>query len=879
MKSPFHKRLFFLFRLLLCLSAAGLAACSETGTGPPGTRAVGGVLDLRNRDLTRQGPVKLEGQWEFYWGKLLDPGSLPSEGTPIKKDYQELPGTWNGRMFQNTPLSGEGYATYHLRLLLNASRENLAFKIMSIGSAYRLYVNGRPVAWAGRVGTSRESSKPDWRPMVADFTANGSSLDLVLQVSNFHHRKGGVPESIWLGSAMDIRDMREKSLAFQLFLSGSLLIMGLYHLALFLLRKNEKVALYFGLYSILISLYSLLVGERYFLHLFPAVGWEWRIKLTNLSSFLSLPFFILFIQTLFPKESRRKATAFIMAAVGLLSLVVLVTPSFIYTQAIPVFHVLTLMSGLYSLWVLILAFRHRQEGAGFILLGTLIIFTAAINDVLYDNGFIQTGQLIYLGFFLFIFIQSFSISLRFAKAFETIENQTTVLAESNRLIQREMNERLQAEKALEQSEKRYRDLLEEAPIGFCTVDLQGNILYVNRRLEEILGKNRETLIGKNSFNLGLTSAEINEMLTARMAQRLSGAPSIPLEVEIHLINGSKKWLELTNRIMETDNHPAGFQIAVNDTSPKKLAREELQKAHDLLERRVQERTADLDRTNEYLRKEIDARKQIEANLKNAKETAEKANLAKSEFLANMSHELRTPLNHVIGFTEMVVDGQLGKLNPEQEEYLNDVLHSGRHLLTLINDILDLSKVEAGKLELNMVKISLSQVLENSLIMVKEKALRHNIRISADLKGLPETFRGDERKIKQVLYNLLANAVKFTAPGGTIHLSGGMDPTVAPAPPRTSTLQPLTEKIDPDFDGPCVKISIVDNGIGLDPQDLERIFSPFEQVDNSARRRYQGTGLGLTLARQMIELHGGKLWAESEGPGQGAGFHFTLPVRY
>jgi len=257
--------------------------------------------------------------------------------------------------------------------------------------------------------------------------------------------------------------------------------------------------------------------------------------------------------------------------------------------------------------------------------------------------------------------------------------------------------------------------------------------------------------------------------------------------------------------------------------------------------------------------------------------AEAANTAKSEFLANMSHELRTPLNHIIGFTELVVDKQVGDLNEIQAEYLGDALGSSRHLLSLINDILDLSKVEAGKLQLEVTEVFLPALLQNSFTMIKEKAMKHGIQLQTEINGIPERIRGDERKLKQILYNLLSNAVKFTPDGGVVTLSACSlvsrdhqwtkgDGCAAPIP------------FVPNVSGEWVGISIRDTGIGVKAEDLERIFAPFEQADNSASRRFQGTGLGLSLTRQFVELHGGKIWAESEGEGKGSRFLFAIPCQ-
>jgi signal transduction histidine kinase len=259
------------------------------------------------------------------------------------------------------------------------------------------------------------------------------------------------------------------------------------------------------------------------------------------------------------------------------------------------------------------------------------------------------------------------------------------------------------------------------------------------------------------------------------------------------------------------------------------------------------------------------------SLKEAKEAAEAANRTKSEFLANMSHELRTPLNHIIGFTELVVDKSFGGLNETQEEYLNDVLQSSRHLLALINDILDLSKVEAGKLEIAPSSVNLKVLLASSLRLIKEKAIRHRIRLSVDLNGCPKTITADERRLKQILYNLLSNAVKFTPDGGLIRIKAEVLDKNTYAPMDSCP------GIGSKREGRFVRISVADTGIGLKQENLKSIFDRFEQVNSSASRKYQGTGLGLCLTKSLIELHGGSICAESEGEGKGSTFYFTIPA--
>lgn len=273
-----------------------------------------------------------------------------------------------------------------------------------------------------------------------------------------------------------------------------------------------------------------------------------------------------------------------------------------------------------------------------------------------------------------------------------------------------------------------------------------------------------------------------------------------------------------------------------------------------------------------------------------RETAEEANRSKSEFLANMSHELRTPLNHIIGFTELIVDRSFGELNELQEEYLNDVLTSGRHLLSLINDILDLSKVEAGRLELHLSRIDLKSLIERSLSMIKEKAMKHGLQLISKIEDIQDFFIADERKIKQILYNLLSNAAKFTPDKGMImvcvrqvplssinkkfHFDGkrleinGFDQSYADIGIA------ILEKPASQF----LEISVSDTGIGIALEDQDKIFAPFVQVDSSASRKYQGTGLGLSLTKKLIELHGGEIVVESEGKNKGSTFRFFIPYR-
>jgi signal transduction histidine kinase len=228
---------------------------------------------------------------------------------------------------------------------------------------------------------------------------------------------------------------------------------------------------------------------------------------------------------------------------------------------------------------------------------------------------------------------------------------------------------------------------------------------------------------------------------------------------------------------------------------------------------------------------------------------EVASQHKSEFLANMSHELRTPLNAIIGFSEVLAERMFGEINGKQAEYLADILDSGRHLLGLINDILDLSKIEAGRMELNLSDFDLPNAIENTLTLMKERAHRREITLGRAIDERLTTVRADERKVKQVLLNLLSNALKFTPEGGRIDVRA------------------LTR--DGGFE-----ISVADTGVGIAPEDQATVFEEFRQVGATAKT-IEGTGLGLAISRKFIELHGGRIWVASE-VGKGSTFAFAVP---
>jgi protein-histidine pros-kinase len=356
------------------------------------------------------------------------------------------------------------------------------------------------------------------------------------------------------------------------------------------------------------------------------------------------------------------------------------------------------------------------------------------------------------------------------------------------------------------AEQKFRDLLESAPDAMVIVDSRGRIVLVNSQAEALFGYRRDELLGQS----------VEVLIPERARTRHTAFRSDYFERPKLRAMGAG--LELHGRRKNGSEFPVEVSLSPLSTEEGQLVSSAI--------------------------RDVTERRRFEQRLRDA-------NRMKSEFLANMSHELRTPLNGIIGFSEFLYDEKPGRLNAKQKEYLHDILSSGRHLLQLINDILDLSKVEAGRMELYPERFDLPALIEETCATISPLAVEKEIRIrTSGADGMQVEL--DRQKLKQVLLNLLSNAVKFTPAGGRIEVRHALEP------------------------GGGLRIEVADSGIGIRPEDLGKLFVEFQQIDGGAGRRYGGTGLGLALVKRIVELQGGAVEVTSE-PGRGSCFAVRLPV--
>ncbi len=387
-------------------------------------------------------------------------------------------------------------------------------------------------------------------------------------------------------------------------------------------------------------------------------------------------------------------------------------------------------------------------------------------------------------------------------------------------IVKDITERKRVEQALRESEEKFRNLVEQSGVGVYIIQ-GGFFKYVNPRFAEIFGYEPGEITDTVTVK-DLVYPEDWPLVQRNISKRESGE----VATTHYLFRGITKTKEVIHVEIHGSNVIYSGKLAgmgtLIDITETILARDELVK-------KTQEAVI----------------------LRHAREQLEEVNRLKSEFLANMSHELRTPLNAVIGLSQVLLERIYGPLADKQEEYLKGINQSGQHLIDLINEILDLSKIEAGKEQLEPSDFSMASLLKNSFIMIKEKATRRHISLVQEIGPEVDNYFGDERRIKQIVYNLLSNAVKFTEAGGSVGLSASRDET-------------------------SLTIVVWDTGIGIPENKKHLIFQPFQLVDNSLSRRHEGTGLGLVLTKKLVELHHGNITFESK-EGQGTKFTIVLPL--
>ncbi|EPG66239.1 adenylate/guanylate cyclase catalytic domain protein [Leptospira wolffii serovar Khorat str. Khorat-H2] len=394
-------------------------------------------MDLRDWNFAEDGIVKLDGEWKFQWMKLSQ--SKPdAEATANDGIFTTVPGNWNQihDLAGMRPLRAYGYGTYTLKILFAPGQGRLTLHFQDSGTASAIYLDGKKIGGNGVVGTDSNSSRPQYLPLYIPVGQPDKETVLQVEVSNFHHYKGGLWASLQLGTENALGTYREDANSSEMFLFGSIIIMALYHFGLYSLRRRDLTGLYFGIFCTTICLRIFVTGERYLIYKFPNLPWEFFNKLEYLSLYVAVPFFVLYLDALFPNAFSDKIRKFSLWFHGILSLLVIVTPASIYSHSLIPFQLSMLLHIVWMVYVLIRLVRTGADGALMALSGVLALTITAINDILYSQALLNFGYYLPLGLFVFIFAQSYLLSFRFSQAFLYIERLSDNLLEVNKAYSR-----------------------------------------------------------------------------------------------------------------------------------------------------------------------------------------------------------------------------------------------------------------------------------------------------------------------------------------------------------------------------------------------------------------------------------------------------------
>ncbi|MCK5099415.1 MAG: PAS domain S-box protein, partial [Desulfobacteraceae bacterium] len=359
------------------------------------------------------------GEWEFYWNQLLSPKDFQTDRSTSLTGFFNIPGSWNYYQNQDKSFAGHGYATYRLKIKLKKGKA-YAVKILPISTAYRIWIDNELLS-VGKVGKTREDMIPQFAVKILRFYPDTPETQIVLQVSNFYHRSGGPWRAIEIGTYQQIADQRIKSFAFDLFLIGAILMMGLYHFGLFILRKKDVTTLYFGLLCLVVVVRTFVTSEHVFYFLFPDFNWLIAYKFEYLSFYIGIPLAVFFINNLFPDESL-KITSEISSCISIIfSVSVIFTQPQVFSHTVVTYEIITLMSLLYMIFVISRAVFKKRSGSILVAVGSVIAIAAVINDILYANEVITSFYMAPIGLLFFILFHSLNLSMKFSKAFSNIE--------------------------------------------------------------------------------------------------------------------------------------------------------------------------------------------------------------------------------------------------------------------------------------------------------------------------------------------------------------------------------------------------------------------------------------------------------------------------
>ncbi len=749
-----------LLTLALCLGCF-MGIGSYSLAHPP--QADKGHIDLRLWQPQVDGPIPLNGVWEFYWSRLLTPSDFKAQIKPTTDNFINVPGVWNGQELPGGRVGSHGMATYRLLVEIPPNSGKLGLRLEDAGTAMRVFANGELIYQAGRPGVEGES-RPGTDPGVVFFESKADRLELVVQVSNYDHRLGGMWRGIYLGRAASILEMWGNALLWAGLLSGALMIIGIYHLIVFIMSRNDRSFFYFGVFCLLISLRVLVTDDKLLRLLLPDIDWFLLKRIEYLTIFLSPPSFVLFLKSLYPAEIHKVARNIIVGFNLVLCAVVLGTSSVFFSYTTLAFYPATAVSMVYMIQRLWVARLRGRDGARALLWGFAALATLAVHDILVAQTVIRSIYLLPLGLVVFIFAQAAMLSYRNKKAFQTLERQRAALTEQNLAIEHENRQRQLAEQALRNSERRFRSLADLLPEPVLETDTDGLVTYANRSSFKVFGYDRKKLIKPVNILDTVSGSQRDKVIEAMKSVKRNESIN-GLEVMARRNDGLMVSVALYINAIVNDDKIEGYRTIILD---------------------------------------ITKRKKLELQLRQAQSLETVGTLA-----GGVAHDFNNILQAVRGYVQLVK--RRSGHDTQVMHYLNMVEEESRRAAELTRRLLTFSR----QVEPEMEPIDLNREVERVVELLR-RTIPKMIQVEQQAGEDLWPVMADSTQIGQVLLNLCRNAADAMPDGGRLFISTenielgddfcGTNVSAVP--------------------GKYCKITVTDTGHGMDDQVIKHIFEPF-----------------------------------------------------
>jgi signal transduction histidine kinase len=783
-----------------------------------------GILNLSNWDFEKEGTVLIEGEWEFIPNELLTHDDYSKRFSPdrsINDSYIFVPSVWNNFILNKNNEKGEityfgkeGYATYHLRLILPPIKQ-IGIKIPDQGTTYKIFIGKDLIVEAGKVGKTKIESIPDYNHFTKTYFVNARELDVYVQISNYHYGKGGFWKSLEIGTPDTITKEREINLGLDLFISGALLIMGIYHLSLYSLRTVDKSTLWFGVMCILVFIRTLVTGEYFLYELYPNINFELAVKLEYLSFYLSFPVFTLFIRGIFIEFYQRYFRWSVIFSV-LFAIPVVILEANVYTKFINIFQIVFLISLIYILFILIKLSFNKNVDARIFLFGFFILTYTSINDILSANYIINTPFIGPLGLLFFIFSQSYLLSRRFSGSFLRAENLSRELKILSENLEFKVTERTQqlvsqkeiTETALLKSRAAYKDLEET----------QQQLIEAERMAS--LGHLVAGVAHEINNPIGVIKSN-SEMLVKNLPLFFDDVP--------HYLNSlSSTEKEIFYNLLSLSKNKTKYLSTKEERNKKKLIKNQLV---------------------EVLKENIDSIEFITEQI----------------LLLNLENDFIKFYN-ILGEKKFIKSLELLQIHNNQNNYLNNIGFSVEKASRVIFALRTFLSTEMYYEKKN---INLKNEIENSLLLYENYILGKVNVIKDYIDDIYYTCINEN--LSFVWKNLIFNSIQAmysTEKTLIIKIS-----TIKQIPEEffkmNSTLI-INDRIENENES-YILVSFIDSGVGISESNQKNIFSPFY----TTKAIGEGIGLGLYVSKKIIHDHKGEIFFKSES-GK-TEFYVVLPI--